>query len=179
MVAETQDLRKSLRRNPFLRILEWANMPVRWPGLYHFVLGMSYDNFRGTIKFRPIIWAMLSLVFIFFADYLPRMPWWAWSLGHIWSNLGLWEPARPLWLDAMLILSFDYALARLESGRLALAPHHAAVGDEVALLQGSTCPFVVKRKWWGQWVLVGDCCVDGMMEGEAWREEDVSAMEFI
>jgi len=139
---------------------------------------MSYDVFRGAIKVAPVLLAVI-FVLVSSAGFFASIPWWAWSAAHLWANQGIWDPSRPLWLDAMLNLSLDYALARLEDGRLALVPHCAEAGDVEALVQGSTCPFVAKRKWWGQWVLVGDCCVDGMMEGEAWREEEVGAMEFI
>ncbi len=100
MATEMQDLRRSLARNPLLRGLEWADIPKRWPGLYHFALGMSYDAFRGTIKMLPILFAMVCLVVIVFAGRIPHIPWWAWSLAHFWTMQNIFEPAQPLLLDA-------------------------------------------------------------------------------
>ncbi len=86
----------------------------------------------------------------------------------------------PLSLDTIFTMSLDYALARLEDGKLALVPHTTRAGDDVALLAGSGCPFVVRRQDDGRWKLIGECYVDGMMEGEEWREgRGVGEMEFV
>lgn len=65
-------------------------------------------------------------------------------------------------------MPLDYALARQgdKKKRLALVPHNTNVDDEITLLAGSGCPFVVRRKNKDRFELVGDCYIYGMMEGE-------------
>lgn len=65
---------------------------------------------------------------------------------------GFSASARRKRLDFVLTLFLNYALARIEDGRLELVPHSARVGDKIALLKGGKCPFVV-RPAKIQWVL--------------------------
>jgi hypothetical protein len=60
--------------------------------------------------------------------------------------------------------------------RLGLAPSHAAVGDILSVLYGCSVPVVLRklldnnRQETGQYQLIGECYLDGMMEGEAVSE---------
>jgi hypothetical protein len=94
------------------------------------------------------------------------------------TALPLFAPPRPKRVDLVLSAALDYRLARTEKGRLALVPHDTRVGDEVALLKGAKCPFVVRSRK-SQWVLIGDSFVYEMMEGEEWQEEACGEMEFV
>jgi Heterokaryon incompatibility protein (HET) len=59
---------------------------------------------------------------------------------------------------------------RTQSGYIGLAVHCAEVGDYVALFKGARTPFVVRQDS-DEWRLVGDSYVHGVMQGEAWQEE--------
>lgn len=53
------------------------------------------------------------------------------------------------------------------SGHLGLGPASMMSGDIVAVLFGGKVPFVLRRVEDDQWKLVGECYVDGFMQGEA------------
>jgi Heterokaryon incompatibility protein (HET) len=63
--------------------------------------------------------------------------------------------------------------------RFAWVPLYAEVGDKICIFQGATIPFVVRPQGDGKYTLVGECWVQGMMEGEAlslprFRWQDIS-----
>ena len=60
--------------------------------------------------------------------------------------------------------------------RVGLAPRSAQPGDMLALMPGTSVPFVLRktgRMCDGQptWYLVGDCYLDGVMYGELWKDK--------
>jgi hypothetical protein len=64
----------------------------------------------------------------------------------------------------------------IEEGRFGLGPSTLAVGDDICVLLGGTVPFVLRpkpmRRLPGQaeiYLLVGDCYVHGIMDGEAMK----------
>lgn len=68
-------------------------------------------------------------------------------------------------------------LARTGKGSLCLAPAEARKGDSIILAQGGRVPLVIRRCGSDKsdletWKLVGECYVHGVMNGEAFREED-------
>lgn len=50
---------------------------------------------------------------------------------------------------------------------LGLGPHGMRGGDVVCVLSGGEVPFVLRPMAGGYFVLVGECYVGGLMEGEA------------
>jgi hypothetical protein len=55
-----------------------------------------------------------------------------------------------------------------KSGYLGMAGPRVAVGDLVAIIQGSKVPVVLRHKGEGEkWEFVGDAYVHGVMKGEA------------
>ena len=63
------------------------------------------------------------------------------------------------------VLGWRFALTKV--GRCAVIPHEARVGDKVCILQSGVVPFVIRRsERVGAYVLVGECYVTGMMQGE-------------
>lgn len=52
-------------------------------------------------------------------------------------------------------------------GHLVLGPEYIKRGDFVALIRGTQVPFVLRRQSGGQYQLVGEAYVDGIMDGEA------------
>ncbi|KAF2673832.1 HET-domain-containing protein [Microthyrium microscopicum] len=77
-------------------------------------------------------------------------------------------------------------MGKTASGRVALLPGLAQMGDEIVLLEGGKVPFVVRRsvpyvvRQGGPetWMLVGEAYVHGIMYGEAWEESAVRPMCF-
>ncbi|KAH8165119.1 hypothetical protein CIB48_g3122 [Xylaria polymorpha] len=61
---------------------------------------------------------------------------------------------------------YNQRLVKTSKGYLGLVPHDAEIGDEVALLAGGKSPFLVRGNGDGQWKLVGDCYIEGLMHGE-------------
>jgi hypothetical protein len=53
---------------------------------------------------------------------------------------------KPKRLDLLFSAFLDYALARIERGRLVLVPHNTQVGDKIALLKGGKGLFVVMSR---------------------------------
>ncbi|QIX02213.1 hypothetical protein AMS68_007730 [Peltaster fructicola] len=80
----------------------------------------------------------------------------------------------------------DRRLATFSDGRLGWVNSLCRVGDQVALLQGGPVPFILRRKYLSNQAVAGssakvfartfssqgDAYVQGIMRGEAWKEED-------
>ncbi|TVY32145.1 Heterokaryon incompatibility protein 6,OR allele [Lachnellula subtilissima] len=52
-------------------------------------------------------------------------------------------------------------------GHLVLGPEYAKRGDSVALIKGTQVPFILRPQSDGQYRLIGEAYVDGIMDGEA------------
>ncbi|KAI0469913.1 heterokaryon incompatibility protein-domain-containing protein [Xylariaceae sp. FL0804] len=84
-------------------------------------------------------------------------------------------PADEEWLRGQIVKLMAYPLASCRGRRLlqtnlgliGLGPPATRAGDTVAILRGSTVPFVLRPVDDGSWRLVGDSYVHGIMEGEA------------
>jgi hypothetical protein len=91
-------------------------------------------------------------------------------------------------LGACLGMAMERRFMRTEKGRLGLAPFvesrarsEGRRGSVVVVLHGCIVPIVLERVDGqdeevdaGEWSVVGDCYVEGVMHGEAvnWKEED-------
>ena len=70
-------------------------------------------------------------------------------------------------------------------GYMCLIPARAAKGDEICVFLGGSVPFVIRERDNGNYSLVGECYVHGLMDGEAldmvldydWLEEDIISLE--
>lgn len=62
-----------------------------------------------------------------------------------------------------------------ENGRYALLPRIAQAGDRIVVLNGMTVPLVLREATEGAYTVVGDCAVDGLMDGEALMQQDIAA----
>jgi hypothetical protein len=58
-----------------------------------------------------------------------------------------------------------------EAGHLALVPGETRLDDEVWLLRGGKLPFILRRVDGGDFELIGDCYIHGVMDGEKFEEE--------
>lgn len=185
MVKEFRALRNALWWNPLLRLTGLLGINQHFPNLYGLILGFSYDHHKGALRIFSSLMVVIQLCLLLAMKYAHvTVPEWLRPMSLFWiavTTYGNWNiltPAKPKWLDAALVTPLDYAMARLDDGRLALVPHRALPGHEIALWKGSPCPFVVQRVKRG-WKLIGDCYVYGIMEGEMWREEKAEAMDIL
>jgi hypothetical protein len=54
-----------------------------------------------------------------------------------------------------------------KKGHLVLGPEYVKRGDFIALIKGTQVPFILRRQNDGQYQLIGEAYVDGIMDGEA------------
>lgn len=67
-----------------------------------------------------------------------------------------------------------------EGGRIGIGPSSMKKGDTVVVLFGGGTPYVL-RSWKGKWLLLGDCYVTGLMQGESiekWRAGELQDQWF-
>ncbi|KAI1384118.1 HET-domain-containing protein [Hypoxylon trugodes] len=69
----------------------------------------------------------------------------------------------------------DRRVFRTSKGYIGLGPALAEAGDDIAVVQGAKVPLVLRAKD-SQWTLQGDCYLRGIMQGEAYREDELSRM---
>jgi hypothetical protein len=66
-------------------------------------------------------------------------------------------------------------LFRTMKGFVGLAPELAKKGDSVALFKGGRLPLIIRQQG-ENWIIVGDCYVHGMMDGEVFNVERCGTM---
>lgn len=79
--------------------------------------------------------------------------------------------AEKFWLE-MRFMSFGHSFFVTKKGYFGLGPRIVRPGDRCAVLLGAKVPFVLRsgtrtREGEEQWRLVGECCMHGVMHGEA------------
>ncbi|KAK0662480.1 heterokaryon incompatibility protein-domain-containing protein [Cercophora samala] len=181
-IAEFHIQARSIRWNPCFRLLRLIGLCHYFPSVYHLLLGINFFNL-GKIPLSLLGWMGLQAAAILLANFVLKsgiVSYLVTAVGGFFLNRKLsYVLSMPYRLDTVILTPLDHALARLADGRLALVPHDTQVGDDVSLLAGGRSPFVVKRTRCNGFKLVGDCYVDGIMEGEAWREWEINEMEFV
>jgi hypothetical protein len=70
-------------------------------------------------------------------------------------------------------------LASTSAGHIGWIPEGSEPGDVVMLLQGSPFPFILRRRPDGYYSVIGDAYIQGVMQGEAWPEDDNTGVEQI
>jgi Heterokaryon incompatibility protein (HET) len=94
---------------------------------------------------------------------------------RITAELAAWEPN--------LVAGFDFAGGRLfcvtARDRLACVPQAAEVGDRICVLYGGRLPFVIRPCDGGRYTYVGNCYLQGIMNGEAVDMKDLEEEEFM
>ncbi|KAI1465519.1 HET-domain-containing protein [Daldinia caldariorum] len=69
----------------------------------------------------------------------------------------------------------DRRVFRTEKGYIGLGSALAEVDDQVTVVAGARVPLILRQKG-SQWTLQGDCFLNGIMRGEAYREDETSQM---
>ncbi|MCJ1449895.1 hypothetical protein MMC28_000223 [Mycoblastus sanguinarius] len=75
--------------------------------------------------------------------------------------------------------SFQRSFCSTKKGYMGLVPGEALEGDVVTVLLGGDLPFILRPVDEEQYVLIGDCYVDGIMNGEALQRIDAEVKEII
>jgi len=62
-----------------------------------------------------------------------------------------------------------------DEGWLGLAPMEAELGDRIALLEGGSVPYILRPKIGKEteYELIGDAYVHGIMDGQAWKIDEL------
>ncbi|KAH6722940.1 heterokaryon incompatibility protein-domain-containing protein [Leptodontidium sp. MPI-SDFR-AT-0119] len=82
------------------------------------------------------------------------------------ANLDLDESARKF-VATMSAVSFRRRVFATQLGYLGLGPLRIEVGDRICVFLGFDTPFVIRPRDEGGYVLVGECYIYGLMNGEA------------
>jgi hypothetical protein len=93
---------------------------------------------------RGYVIGLLYLASIIWEDYIPISPYVFPPLlvyGLYTSMRPIFEPVTPKRIDTVLSAVLEYRLARTLTGRLALVPHNAQVGDRICITQRKQVPF--------------------------------------
>ena len=75
--------------------------------------------------------------------------------------------AQDAYRDTVFCTSEGTSFCRTANGYLAWIPPHARSGDYICIFAGAPCPFVVRERPEGDYILIGSAYVHGMMDGEA------------
>lgn len=78
--------------------------------------------------------------------------------------------------DSLLLLTLGAKFCVTESGRFGQVPLDSKLGDRICVLTGGEVPFVVRPTGRGTYTLLGECYVDGIMDGEALQEASARGM---
>ncbi|KAF7514131.1 hypothetical protein GJ744_004456 [Endocarpon pusillum] len=82
--------------------------------------------------------------------------------------------------DRVVACSSYQTLFRTHRGRLGMAPYTTQPGDEIAIFSGGRLPMVVRREGEGNhFRLITPAYVHGIMDGEAWPEDESTRQDFI
>jgi hypothetical protein len=104
---------------------------------------------------------------------------------HAISNAG--DPFK--WSHEAVLVTRYRRFAVTRQGYFVLGPDALQEGDVVAVLRGGKIPFVLRRASTNsdgdpgtdtgdRWILIGECYVHGIMDGEGWDVEGVEEEVF-
>ncbi|KAJ4261591.1 hypothetical protein NW762_007022 [Fusarium torreyae] len=83
------------------------------------------------------------------------------------------------WSHEATLVTRYRGFAITHGGWFVVGPDIMQIGDLVVVLYGGRTPFLLRRKEGGTWILIGECYVHGMMNGEVFDLEGVQEEEFI
>ncbi|CEF73703.1 hypothetical protein FGSG_01556 [Fusarium graminearum PH-1] len=83
------------------------------------------------------------------------------------------------WSHEATLITRYRGFAVTSRGWFVVGPDVMEAGDVVVVLYGGKLPFLIRRKGPGTWMLIGECYVHGMMNGEVFELEGVQDEEFI
>lgn len=90
-------------------------------------------------------------------------------------NLDFEEPST--YIAKIEIISYFRRLIITQNGYIGLTPYTAEPDDMIAIFLGAQTPFVLRRQE-GEWALLGECYIHGMMHGEAFDKPNIKYEDF-
>ncbi|KAK3368357.1 heterokaryon incompatibility protein-domain-containing protein [Podospora didyma] len=76
-------------------------------------------------------------------------------------------------------MSVNRRLVRTRGDYLGLVPMHSRASDKIALFRGGAMPMVIRERRDGQWEMVGDAYVHGVMMGEVYEDSLCREFSFV
>ena len=119
----------------------------------------------------------LATVFSFYKKYLDR--WLAVQRRTWWRDHSLDAEFQAMAHEARYASSLigDATDGRqffvTEDGHMGLGPHGLKEGDQICIMYGLSVPFVIRYRESGLYSLLGECYVEGIMNGEAIQMENL------
>lgn len=158
---------------PILKIpwIDWSSSPIStssilsdlWPKMKLFTDSLSweaFDQFRQTN-------AHFSIFGHPFGSFFPEI--------KSWDGLGLTDiNTQSMKLSTLSLIG--RRLITTETGFLGLAPEAAERGDFVAIVYGCNFPVVLRPNGDSYW-FIGECYIDGIMDGELIEAKEREAYE--
>lgn len=96
------------------------------------------------------------------------------------SSLDITTRSRQDYMRLELAVCFGRRIGVTKGGRLGIFPAAAAEGDVVAIFYGGLVPYAMRRcKQGSVYNFLGECYVDGMMDGEALHLPDVAETDLV
>jgi hypothetical protein len=92
--------------------------------------------------------------------------------------LRLYSAEVALLQHEIFLNSYHKTFVRTRDGYMGTCPRWVKSGDSIALIQGLKTPFIV-RKIDEHYSLIGPAYVEGIMEGERWKESDAEIMGLV
>lgn len=96
------------------------------------------------------------------------------SFPHPWNTKGPKTETKELTAEIMSEFGKNIAITTVgrnvvitKNGWIGLAPKETENGDVICVLSGVNTTFVVRPLARGQWKFIGECCIYGIMDGEA------------
>ena len=80
--------------------------------------------------------------------------------------------------NAMESWANDRRFCRTRDGRIGCVPRSVIVGDTVCVLYGGRVPYVLRPVGDGKYILIGDCFIHGLMDGEAMAMKQIPRRTF-
>jgi Heterokaryon incompatibility protein (HET) len=109
--------------------------------------------------------------------------WKADSWSSLFKPLGFLGYLRSTWTEypafgALISHLTLKRIARTKQGFLCLVPDLTQIGDQIWLFRGGRVPLVIRNGEKGQWDLIGEAFVHGIMNGERFDDEACGEMHF-
>jgi hypothetical protein len=127
-------------------------------------------GFQATEQAFQAWFKTLSPVKKLMAAGLNRLPRVFKALGFLGYTISTWHGFGDF--SSYLTQVYDRRLGGTARRYLCLLPLHAQVGDQIAILKGGRVPVVLRPLGDGYVQFIGEAYIHGIMDGEAFREEE-------
>lgn len=81
--------------------------------------------------------------------------------------------------NAVVMFALGRKFCITDKGYMGRVPNRSRKGDRICVLKGGRVPFVIRGTANGQYQLVGECYIHGIMKGEVLEQKDIGTLEDI